>query len=44
MIVAGSGDKAAGQWQEVHRDVERDCADAFEGPVPRISGVAKPTP
>ncbi len=40
MIVIDSGDRHAGQWRSVSRDVARDWADAFGGAVPRIGGVA----
>lgn len=40
MIVVDSGDAQANQWREVSRNVERDWAEAFGGPVPRIKGVA----
>lgn len=40
MIVIDSGDRHAGQWRPVSRNVARDWADAFGGAVPRISGVA----
>lgn len=39
MIVVDSGNTHAGQWRPVVRNVAQDWADAFGGPVPRISGV-----
>lgn len=40
MIVVDSGDTHAMQWRTPERDVRRDWADAFGGPMPSISGVA----
>ena len=39
MIVLDSKDGDAGSWRSHACDVRRDWADAFEGPVPHISGV-----
>lgn len=40
MIVVDSGDAHAMQWRSVERDVRRDWAEAFGGPMPSINGVA----
>jgi hypothetical protein len=40
MIVVDSGDTHAMHWRAVERDVRRDWADAFGGPMPSINGVA----
>jgi hypothetical protein len=40
MIVVDSGDTHAMQWRTLERDVRRDWADAFGGPMPHVSGVA----
>lgn len=40
MVVVDSGDAHAMQWQAVERDIGRDWAEAFSGPVPRVSGIA----
>jgi hypothetical protein len=40
MIVVDSGDTHAMQWRSVERDVRRDWAEAFGGPMPSINGVA----
>ena len=39
MVVLDSKDGDAGSWRPHARDVGRDWAEAFEGPVPHISGV-----
>lgn len=39
MVVLDSKDSDAGRWRPHARDVRRDWAEAFEGPVPHISGV-----
>ena len=39
MIVLDSKDGNAGSWRPHARDVRRDWAEAFKGPVPHISGV-----
>ena len=39
MVVLDSQDADAGSWRPHARDVRRDWAEAFEGPVPHISGV-----
>ena len=39
MVVLDSQDGDAGRWRRHARDVRRDWAEAFEGPVPHISGV-----
>jgi len=39
MVVLDSKDANAGAWRSHTRDVRRDWAEAFEGPVPHISGV-----
>ena len=39
MVVLDSQDGDAGRWRPHARDVRRDWAEAFEGPVPHISGV-----
>ncbi|MBU1358461.1 MAG: DUF3047 domain-containing protein [Gammaproteobacteria bacterium] len=39
MVVLDSGDAQAGTWRSHVRDVRRDWAEAFDGPVPRISGI-----
>ncbi len=40
MVVVDSGDAHAMQWRSLERDVRRDWAEAFGGPMPSISGVA----
>lgn len=40
MIVVDSGDAGALQWRAVSRDLRRDWQEAFDGPLPMISGVA----
>lgn len=39
MVVLDSKDGEAGTWRTHARDVRKDWAEAFEGPVPHISGV-----
>ncbi|MBA2675949.1 DUF3047 domain-containing protein [Ramlibacter sp.] len=39
MVVLDSKDGDAGTWRPHARDVRRDWVEAFEGPVPHISGV-----
>jgi hypothetical protein len=39
MVVLDSKDGDAGNWRPHARDVRRDWAEAFEGPVPHIGGV-----
>ena len=39
MVVLDSKDGDAGEWRPHARDVRRDWAEAFDGPVPHISGV-----
>ena len=39
MVVLDSKDGDSGSWRPHARDVGRDWAEAFEGPVPHISGV-----
>ena len=39
MVVLDSNDGDAGRWRPHVRDVRRDWAEAFEGPMPHISGV-----
>ncbi|MEJ7688617.1 MAG: DUF3047 domain-containing protein [Variovorax sp.] len=39
MIVLDSKDGDAGTWRSHARDVRRDWAEAFEGPVPHVSGI-----
>ncbi len=40
MIVVDSGNAHAGQWRQVQRHIGQDWAEAFGGPVPRVSGIA----
>jgi hypothetical protein len=39
MIVLNSKDGEAAKWRTHARDVRKDWAEAFEGPVPHVSGV-----
>lgn len=39
MVVLDSKDSAAGSWRSHARDVRRDWAEAFDGPVPNVSGL-----
>ena len=39
MVVLDSKDGHAGSWRSHARDVRRDWAEAFDGPVPHVSGV-----
>lgn len=38
MVVVDSGDAQAGTWRSHARDLRRDWAEAFGGPVPRVGG------
>lgn len=40
MVVVDSGAERAGRWQAHARDIRRDWADAFGGPMPRVAAVA----
>jgi hypothetical protein len=40
MVVVDSGDRHAGQWRAVRRDIGGDWAETFGGKAPRVSGVA----
>ena len=40
MVVVDSQNAQAGRWQSHTRDLRRDWADAFAGPMPRVSGLA----
>ena len=40
MVVVDSQDTQANRWRSHARDLRRDWADAFSGPMPRVSGVA----
>lgn len=40
MVVVDSGAERAGRWQAHARDIRRDWADAFGGPMPRVAALA----
>lgn len=40
MVVVDSGPEQAGRWRSHARDLRRDWAEAFGGPMPRIAAVA----